>query len=98
MDTKTVIVLDPTAKSSVKKVSTAPLDRKLDKNLSIGFLWNGKPNGDILLKNIEDRISKKYQLAGTCWYKKASVAVAADAAMIDELAANSNLVITAIAD
>ncbi len=98
MEIKTIIVLDPTAQPKSKETTVAPRIRKLEDKIKIGFLWNSKPNGDILLLSIKDRLSQKLRLAGTNWHQKDSLGSPADSATINELAANSDLVITAIAD
>jgi len=98
MESKTVIVLDPTAPPSNDETRAAPRLHKLEGGARIGFLWNTKPNGDILLSIIKERLSQRYHLAATPWYQKDGPAVGAPAPVLSELAANSNLVITAIAD
>jgi hypothetical protein len=98
MEMKTIEILDPTAQPKNKAATAAPHVRKLDNKVKIGFLWNSKPNGDILLSSIKDRLSQKYQLTETSWHQKSSVATPADASDIDKLADNSDLVIIAIAD
>ena len=97
MVAKTIAVLDPTAKPRVKETSISPRINDLNGKM-IGFLWNSKPNGDILLLRLEERLSQRFQLAGTHWHQKTGAPVAADAATIEELTRTSDLVINAIGD
>ncbi len=94
---KTIAVLVPTARPRVKEVSIAPPVHDLNDKV-LGFLWNSKPNGDILLRRIEELLSRRFHLAGTRWHQKPSVALAADAAAIEELTSTADVVINAIGD
>ena len=98
MQSKTIIVLDPTSPPKNKETRAAPRLHKLESGAKIGFLWNAKPNGDILLSTIKEKLSQRYHLAATGWYQKDGPATGALAPVLSELAANSSLVITAIAD
>ncbi len=64
----------------------------------LGFLWNTKPNGDILLMSIKEHLSQRFHLAGTKWYQKEAVAVPAPENIISGLVDNSDLVINAVCD
>ena len=97
MDLKTIAVLDPTAKPRAKEISTPPRLNDLNDKV-IGFLWNTKPNGDILLLRIKEQLSRRFQLGGTSWYQKSGTSFPADTAIIEELANTSDLVINAIGD
>jgi len=98
MESKTVIVLDPTSPPKNEETWPTPRLHKLERGARIGFLWNSKPNGDILLSIIKERLSQRYHLAATSWYQKEGPAAGAPAVVLSELAANSSLIITAIAD
>jgi len=97
MVTKTIAVLDPTAKPSVKEISIVPRVHDLNDKI-VSFLWNRKPNGDILLLSIKEQISQRFRLAGTSWHQKFSVSSPAEATTIEELTHTSDLVINAICD
>ncbi len=97
MITKTITVLDPTARPRIKEISIAPRVHDLNDKV-LGFLWNGKPNGDLLLLRIKEQLSKRFQLAGTNWHEKRGAAISAEAAAIEELTHTSALVINAIGD
>jgi hypothetical protein len=95
---KTVGILIPTAKPRIKGISANPWFYDLGGKV-VGFLWNEKPNGDILLHRIEERLSQRYKLAGTDWgqggkaYEEASTAP-----VVNQLAASSDIVVIAIGD
>ena len=94
--TKTITVLVPTAKSKVEGISGAP--RILDLNdKAIGFLWNRKPNGDILLRRIKEQLSQRFHFTATYWHE-GNTDKADDISIIEELARTSNMVINAIGD
>ena len=96
--TRTITVLDPTAKSRGKEISLVPRVHDLNDKV-LGFLWNSKSNGDILLLRIKEHLSQRFHLAGTSWHQKpTTAAVPADDATIEELTRTSDLVINAIAD
>ena len=98
MVTGTIVVLDPTVQSSVNEVYMAPRLDDLNGKV-ISFLWNKKPNGDILLLRIKERLSQRFHLAGTNWHaEKLHESVASDADTIEEITSTSDLVINALAD
>lgn len=97
MVTKNIAVLDPTARHGGKEISIAPRVNDLNDKV-VGFLWNTKPNGDLLLLRIKEQLSRRFRLAGTNWHRKPGSSVPVDAATIEELAHTSDLVITATGD
>ncbi len=94
---KTIIVLDPTAKAKVKDIPMVPRVRNLN-GKAIGFLWNSKPNADILLLRIKEQLSQRFLPAGTNWYQKRTATIPAEVTTINELVNTSDLVINAIGD
>ena len=97
MGTRTILVLNPTARPKVKETSPASRIRDLNGRV-IGFLWNNKPNGDLLLTSVKELLSGRFHLSGTKWYQKQVLAAPADAKIIEELVLSSDLVISAISD
>ncbi len=97
MLTKTIAVLDPTSKSRVKEISMVPRLHDLN-GKAIDFLWNSKPNGDILLLRIKERLSQRFSFARTGWHQKPHSGVPLKATTIEELTLTSDLVINAIGD
>lgn len=94
---KTITVLDPTAKPKVTNVPMAPRVRDLN-GKAIGFFWNTKPNADILLLRIQEQLSQRFLPAGTNWHQKQVASIAAEDTTINELVNTSDLVIIAIGD
>ena len=97
MVTKIITVLSPIAKPRVEEISTVPrVDDLTDKRL--GFLWNSKPNANILLLRIKEQLLQRFHCAGTNWQVKPSSAFSAAADTIKELMRTTDLVINAIGD
>ena len=94
---KTIAVLDPTAKPRIKEITTASRVHGLN-DKTIGFLWNSKPNGNILLLRIKEQFLQKFHGTETGWSEKFSATFAAPADTIEELTRTSDLVINAIGD
>ena len=95
--TKTIAVLVPTSRPGVKGIPLAPRVNDLNGKV-LGFLWNRKPNADILLLRIKDKLSQRFHLAGTIWHEKSGAVVPADVTTLDELVRTSDLVINAMGD
>ena len=93
---KTIAVLDPTGKARVTEISIAPRVHDLNGKV-LGFLWNNKPNGDILLLRIKEQLSQRFSFAGTSW-QHGYITPEVDTALIKELARTSDMVINAIGD
>ncbi len=94
--TKTITVLDPTGKPRFKEIPIATRVHDLNDKV-VGFLWNDKPNGDILLLRIKEQLSQKFRLAGTNWHRGRR-APGDYTTSIEELTRTSDLVINAIGD
>lgn len=94
---KTIAVLVPTSRPRVKGIPLAPRVNDLNGKV-IGFLWNRKPNADILLLRIRDRLSQRFRVAGTSWREKPGAVVPADAGTIEDLTRTSDVIINAMGD
>ena len=68
------------------------------KGLRLAILDNTKWNAGKLLRNIQDGLSVQAGLATINYYRKHSFSMNAAPELIDEIAANNDLVITAIGD
>ena len=97
MVTKTSAVSTMTVKRKVAGISVTGRTYDLH-GKAIGFLWNSKSNGDILLLRIQERLSQKYRFTQMNWHQKPSAGASASRAIIEELMTTSDLVITAIGD
>jgi hypothetical protein len=94
---ETITILDPTAERRETKSSTSPRIQDLNDQV-LGFLWNSKPNGDILLQRIKELLDQDFRIAGSNWYEKPIASIPADAATIEAMAKDSDLLINAIGD
>jgi hypothetical protein len=98
MAVEKIIVLDPTFELKNKENLMAPRPSRYGSISRIGFLWNSKPNGDVLLEAIKDKLTAKLGLASTSWYQKDSPSSPASPDILTKLANESDMVITATAD
>ena len=95
--TGTIIVLDPTAKPRELRHTMAPRLPDL-RGRKVGFLWNSKPNGDILFDRLEVLLRQKYEITDSVHRRKPTASVAGTKDDIDELAASCHAVIVGLGD
>ncbi len=88
----TITVLSPAAASLTGKVSAARRPGSLNGKV-MGILWNGKPNGDIMLRRVQEQLTQRLGLAGSVWKEKPGAAHPADKAVIAELASKADFVV-----
>lgn len=92
----TITVLDPTGRASSRNYTVAA--RLCDLNgSSLGILWNGKPNGDILLDRIQEALANSFDLPATRLWKKPAVDLPARE-LIRELTLGADFIINGIGD
>ena len=92
----TITVLDPTGRAGRRDISASP--RLCDLNGRVlGILWNGKPNGDILLRRIQESLAGRFNLSGVIWRKKPAVDVPAKE-ILEELAREADFIINGQGD
>jgi hypothetical protein len=97
MDTSTIFIHNPTAPVRDMKHAKA---RRLDGlgGRKIGFLWNSKPNGDILFSRLEEVLREKYEISGTMHRRKPHAGIPADVQVYDELASSVDAVVLGLGD
>ena len=95
--TGTIVVLDPTAKPRELRHAMAPRLPDL-RGRKVGFLWNSKPNGDILFARLEELLREKFEITDSVHRRKPTASVAATKDDIDELAASCHAVIVGLGD
>ena len=95
--TRTLIVLDPTAPPRELRHQMAPRLPDL-RGRTVGFLWNSKPNGDILFARLEELLREKYEISGVTHQSKPTASAGATKQVVDELAAVSHGVIVGLGD
>ena len=66
--------------------------------IRLGILDNSKGNADHLLKFIADAVKAAMPVASVVTLRKASVSLPAPAAILDQLAAEADFVVSAMAD
>ena len=96
-ETSTLIVLDPTAAPREMCQAMAPVLGGLG-GQSLGFLWNSKPNGDLLFERLEKLLKEKYEIADVVYKRKPTASIPAKDEVIDELADSVQAVIVGLAD
>ena len=68
-ETAKLIVLDPTAAPREMVQAMAPVLDGLG-GQSLGFLWNSKPNGNLLFERLEKLLREKYEIADVIYKRK----------------------------
>jgi len=93
----TIPIFDPRGVVETAPLATAPRARKLE-GLRLGFLDNTKWNANKLLRGLRERLAQKHAFAAVNYYRKESFSSNAAPALIDEIAAANDIVVTAIGD
>ena len=65
---------------------------------SVGFLWNSKPNGDILFSRLEELLRQKYEITSFVHRRKPTSSVPATQEVLDELASSVQAVVVGVGD
>ena len=92
-----LIVLDPTVAPREMVQAMAPALDGLG-GQSLGFLWNSKPNGDLLFERLEKLLREKYEISDVIYKRKTTASLPATDEVLDELAASVQAVIVGLAD
>ena len=91
------LVFDPRGVVETEPVALAP--RATDLNgLRLGVLDNTKWNANRLLRKTVARLQQDYSFAAVSYYRKESFSKDADSALIATIAANNDILLTAIGD
>ena len=90
-------VFDPRGRVDAERIMPAPRVAALD-GLRLGILDNTKWNASRLLRKTAARLGDQFGFAAVNHYKKESFAKAADPALIAAIAADNDIVLTAIGD
>ena len=97
MITKTIIVLDPTAKPRSREFKMAVRPDNIEGKV-LAFLWNTKPNGNVLLDRFAQRLNERYHFTQMVNRVKPSASLPATEDVLDELSARCDFVVIAIGD
>jgi hypothetical protein len=90
-------VYDPRGRVEAQLLALAPRVAALA-GLRLGILDNTKWNASRLLRKTAAQLGDRFGFATVNYYKKESFAKVADAALLGEIAANNDIVLTAIGD
>ena len=91
------LVFDPRGRVEARLLAPAPRIAVLD-GLRLGILDNTKWNAGRLLRKTASRLGERFGFAAVNYYKKESFAKAADPALIAQIVADNDIVLTAIGD
>lgn len=90
-------ILDPTVGALPDSTELAPRPADLN-GAVVGLLANGKRNSDELLEGIYSLLCERYEFKGVVRLNKRDVSRPAPKAIMDQLLAKCDVVITAIGD
>ncbi len=91
------LVFDPRGRVEATEVKPAPRVLALA-GLRLGVLDNTKWNGNKLLRKTAARLDERFGFASVNYYRKESFSKAADPALLTTIAADNDIVLTAIGD
>src|SRR5437762_14026737 len=91
------IVFDPRGRVDAERITRAPRPAALD-GLRLGILDNTKWNANRLLRKTADRLGEQHRFAVVHYYKKESFSKNADPALLAQIVAENDIVLTAIGD
>ena len=90
-------IYDPRGIVEAAPLACAPRARKLE-GLRLGFLDNTKWNANKLLRGLRERLAQKHSFGAINYYRKDSFSSNAAPALIAEIAAANDIIVTAIGD
>jgi hypothetical protein len=91
------IVFDPRGVVETEPLALSPRARDLSR-LRLGVLDNTKWNANRLLRKTAAKLQEKFAFAAVNYYRKESFSKEADPTLIESIAANNDIVLTAIGD
>ena len=91
------IVFDPRGLVDTEPLAISARAPNLN-GLRLGVLDNTKWNANRLLRKTAARLQEEYSFAAVNYYRKESFSKEADPALIEAIAANNDIVLTAIGD
>jgi hypothetical protein len=91
------IVYDPRGRVDAERIMPAPRVAALD-GLRLGILDNTKWNASRLLRKTADRLGGNHSFGAVNYYRKESFSKDADPALLAAIAADNDIVLTAIGD
>ena len=92
-----ITVLNPTAPPRELRTEMASRPEDL-RGKSVGFLWNSKPNGDVLFGRLEQLLREKYEIPEALYRRKPTASIPAEPQVIEELAARVQVAVVGLGD
>lgn len=92
------ILLSPEGRSEERRAALAPRRLTTLDGATVGLLGNSKLNADAVLGAIGELLAQRYGLETVIVRTKPSFSLPAPAALVDELAANCQVVIAGVGD
>ena len=93
----TTPIYDPRGIVEAAPLASAARARKLE-GLRLGILDNTKWNANKLLRGLRERLAQRHAFGAVNYYRKDSFSSNAAPALINEIAAANDIVVTAIGD
>jgi hypothetical protein len=90
-------IFDPRGRVETERVAPAPRVASID-GMRLGILDNTKWNANKLLRNTAARLGEQHRFGAVNYYRKESFSKAADPALLAAIAAENDIVLTAIGD
>lgn len=90
-----VILLDPTLEVESTRVERAPRSGEIR---ILGLLDNGKPNSDILLQKVAEKLREQHPDLQVKYYRKPGAYRPAPSALLDQVVAECDGVLVGIGD
>ena len=90
-------IFDPRGRVDAERIVPAPRVGSLD-GLRLGILNNTKWNANKLLRKTAERLGEERRFVAVTYYKKESFSKDADPALLARIAAENDIVLTAIGD
>ena len=88
---------DPRGIVEAEPMTTAPRVKQIE-GLRLALLDNTKWNANKLLRGVRDQLAAKHRFGAVNYYRKESFSLNARPELISEIAANNDIVVTAIGD
>ena len=92
-----ITVLNPTAppRQLCTDMAVRPEDLR---GRAVGFLWNSKPNGDVLFRRLEQLLREKYEISDVLYRRKPTASIPAEPQAIEELASRVEVAVVGLGD
>ena len=95
--TSAVRVYDPRGVVEAQSLAPAPRVARLQ-GLRLGLLDNTKWNANKLLRGVRDRLAERHDFSAVSYYRKESFSLSATTELVARIAAECDVVVTAIGD